>query len=56
MIYFHIILLPAIHIMIFIIFITLIITLSWTYNEPIQRHAFGLLAQLVRALNRYHRG
>ena len=56
MIYFHIILLPAIHIMIFIIFITLIITLSWTYNEPIQRHAFGLLAQLVRALNRCHRG
>ena len=56
MIYFHIILFPPIHIMIFIIFVTLIIIFSWIYNEPIQRHAFGLLAQLVRALNRYHRG
>ena len=56
MIYFHIILFPLIHIMIFIIFVTLIIIFSWIYNEPIQRHAFGLLAQLVRALNRYDRG
>ena len=56
MIYFHIILFLPIHIMIFIIFVTLIIIFSWIYNEPIQRHAFGLLAQLVRALNRYHRG
>ena len=47
MIYFHIILHPSIHIMIFITFITLIIILSWVYNEPIQRHAPSWLVSSI---------
>ena len=58
MIYFHIILHPAVHIIYdFQIFITFIIILSRVYNEPIQRPAPSWLVSLIgRALHRYRRG